>query len=65
MSRTEIIDYLFKSAPNGRIKISTKERKDLLLNDSCTFIWQGNLREIKFVDWKGGVWEAHSEPYKK
>lgn len=59
-----IKEFLFQR-PCGKINVSTKARKDLLINDDPSFIFQGDLYDIKFKNIGGGVWEATADKRNK
>lgn len=64
-SRVSQLKSFWYKDPTCKFNITTKERKELLLNGDLTIIFQGNLYEIKFKNLGGGVWQMFTEKFKK
>lgn len=51
----------FFSNIDAHINVTTKERKEILLNQETYLIYQGKSYTIKFKSLGGGVWEMFAE----
>lgn len=52
---------LFFNQIDRHTPVSTKERKEIILNEYSTLTYQGIIYNIKFTDLSGGVWDMYTE----
>lgn len=63
MSIQDLRDIWYK-VPDYKVNVSTKMRKDIMLSNNLTISVAGKVRNIKFKNLGGGVYEAYLEDKK-
>jgi len=61
MNKIQEIKQVWYKNPKIKFNVSTKERKDIMLNENLNIIFQGEIYDIKFKNLGGGVWEIYTE----
>lgn len=56
MKRRVFFDHI-----DTQLMVTTKERKEILLNNETFLIYHGNSYTIKFKNLGGGVWSMYTE----